>query len=124
LQIEIGIARSLMAGLGGRFPDVQGRAVSLDELMSSEIGTRVTEEVVGGVTRRTLKENGELLGVIERDEDQVIRVTLAGGRIVNQPFESIEEAQEWMLGRYSKNQLFTRDPEADEDTGFAFGGNP
>lgn len=77
--------------------------ISLWDLAKSDIGTRIESELVDGVEKRVIKENGVLLGVVTKDADGTVRATLADGSIANEPFEDIFEAQRWVLDRLSTN---------------------
>lgn len=109
-RIEVRQARAMLEALGGTYEDpalANGRSLTLAEIMASDIGTKTVVERNGDVETRRISENGKPLGVIETDADGVVRVTLADGKIVNIPFGTAADAQEWLLRRYSNNLLFS-----------------
>ncbi len=107
---QIRVAKAVMAEAGGVTEDqafAGARALTLAEMMREPVfpGTRVEVRREGNRETRSVTERGVPLGRIETDADGTVRVTLADGKIVNEPFDDAFAAQEWLLERFSRNRL-------------------
>ncbi len=108
-RVEVRQARALLEALGGSYEDpilANAKLVPVTDLLASNVGTRTEVSWADGAEIRDVSEDGKPLGRIETDADGIVRVTLADGKIVNRPFESASDAQEWLLRRYSNNMIF------------------